>query len=325
MQVPAFLSGKDKVTVSSEPPISWQQCKHSLDQEDEEHAGFRFETHCGALACSKKSCKAWMQDHEMKNCKLIPPARSESVISDEMTVYGKERDVFSDDNSSAGNPTTLYFQDVLDDKRELHTVEIPDIVTVPTLYAYIELIQTELSILQRKPFVIEVLLYKRDSQSLMPSSGQKGMLVPIENQVQFLQFKKNLAILSKKKPGQVTPHFTLQVTEKLEKVPEQALYVPTRKSGSKSATTTYGSTDRLPFLDVANNQQHPPDRESSMLASARRDSIALAAQATKKQKKMESNADHFSQQILILNPCLVKEPEFHELWLHGNLTVFIYN
>jgi len=312
------------VTVSSEPPISWQQCKHSLDQEDEEHDGCRFETHCGALACSKRSCKAWMEDHEMKNCKLIPPARSESVsISDEMTVYGKERDVFSDDNSSTGTPTKLYFQDVLDDKKELHTVEIPDIVTVPTLYAYIELIQTELSILQRKPFVIEVLLYKRDSQTLMPSSGQRGMLVPIANQVQFLQFKKNLALLSEKKPGQVTPHFTLQVTEKLEKVLEQALYVPTRKSGSKSATlTTYGSTDRLPFLDISNRQQHPPDRESSMLASARRDSSALAAQASKKQKKMESNADHFSQQILILNPFLAKEPEFHELWLHGNLTVF---
>jgi len=70
----------------------------------------------------------------LNDCKFIP-ARSESVISDsEMTVYCQERDVSSDDNSSASTPTTTYFQDVLDDKKELHIVEIPDIVTIPSLY-----------------------------------------------------------------------------------------------------------------------------------------------------------------------------------------------
>ena len=99
---------------------------------DAVHDGYQFEIKCSDLVCSTKLCKAWMENHVINDCKFIP-ARSESVISDsEMTVYCRERDVSSDDNSSASTPTTTYFQDFLDDKKELHIVEIPDIVSVTT-------------------------------------------------------------------------------------------------------------------------------------------------------------------------------------------------
>ena len=156
------------------------------------------------------------------------------------------------------------------------------------------------------------------------------MFAPIQNQAQFLQFKANLETVSKKKPGTlqvITPHFTLQITEK---VLEQELHVTKTLAKPKSAPVTlYGSTDRVP---VANNQ-HPPDRENSMLAGAfasSRSSSAVGSlvplHANKKQKfKLENNEDHFSQQMLLLHPFLATEKEFHALWLHGNDSVCIYN
>ena len=315
--------------MSSEIPNKWRSCTNSLHQQDGEHEDYQYEADtdqsCGAFVCSAKGCKDWMKNHVMNVCKLLIP-RSD-YDHDDLTVYCGEHDV-ADDNSPAGTPTSTCFQDVLDDKKVMYIVEIPDIATVPTLYKYIELLETALSSSQRKRFGVTGLLYRRDNQTHMPSSNQKGMFVPIQDQAQYLQFKKNLATITKKTPG-TAPHFTLQVTEK-ENALEPAMHV-TKKPANAKRPPVYGSTDRMPLSNVANNQ-HPPDRESSMLAdafaSARNSSAngsALTIQANKKQKlKVENNTDHFSQQMLFLHPFLAKEVEFHDLWLHGTVMTDVY-
>ena len=315
--------GKQKVTLSSDIPTKWRSCKNFLNQRESEYDDNPYEsTPCDALVCSSKDCKDWMKNHEMYDCKSIS-----DDFRAEMTVNSSEQDV-ADDNSSSGKPTAIcYQQDVFDDKKVLHIVEVPDIATVSTLYNYIDFIQTELSLSQQRPVTIDGLFYKRDHTTHLPSSNQKGMFAPIQNQAQFVQFKANLETVSKKKPGtpQVTPHFTLQITEK---VLEQELHVTKTLAKPKSAPVTlYGSTDRVPV-----NNQHPPDRENSMLAgafaSSRSSSVGslVPLHANKKQKfKLENNEDHFSKQLLLLHPFLATEKEFHGLWLHGNDSVCIYN
>ena len=317
--------------MSSEIPSKWRSCTNSLHQQDGEHEAGDYpyeadtDQSCCACVCSAKGCKEWMENHVTNDCKLLIP-RSD-YDHDDLTVDYSEHDV-ADDNSPAGTPTSTCFQDVLDDKKVMHIVEIPDIATVPTLYKYIEHLETALSSSQRKRVGVNGLFYRRDNQTHMPSSNQKGMFVPIQDQAQYLQFKKNLETITKKKPG-TPPHFTLQVTEK-ENALESAMHV-TKKLANAKRAPVYGSTDRIPLSNVAKNQ-HPPDRESSMLAAAfacarssSANGIALTVQANKKQKlKVENNSDHFSQQMLFLHPFLAKEVEFHDLWLYGTVMTDVY-